>query len=183
MFKIFFILSSMLISVSYAAEEQFTANEVSSASVESSNHLAETFLKKGRFEVGGGFRFSSSASTGDSSLLLAPFGAYFIKDRLSLNAALGVSYTSTDSKIRGDYGIGASYYFNGSVNFAPYISQSLARTYGSSDESNGGATDFGVLYFLAPNVALRTAVSYAYNFEQSLNEGQFNIVSAFSIFF
>lgn len=144
---------------------------------------ADTFLAKDRYEVGGRFQFTSQASTGGSSFGLTPNVGYFIKDRISLNGVLNTQYTSASSKVFGYYGVGASYYFKTEQDFAPFASQLFTRTYGNSDAVINGATELGVLKFLASNLAFKTALSYGYSFERSMDEGLFSLYGAFSIFF
>jgi len=144
---------------------------------------ADTFLAKDRYEVGGRFQFSSQAKSGATNFSLTPNVGYFIKDRISINGLLNTQYSGISSKVFGYFGLGASYYFKLEQQFAPFVSQNFTRTYGNSDAIMGGSTDFGVLNFLAPNVAFKTALEYNYNFKQSMNEGLFSLYGAFSIYF
>lgn len=167
------VSSTIVLLLSFLMTGQAAAEEIN----------ADTFLAKDRFELAASFNFSSQAQTGDSYFNLNPSVGYFIKDRLSLNGQLQNQYSNVNSKLTGTYGLGASYYFNINQQFAPFINQLFNRTYGSSDATMGGTTSFGVLNFLAPNVAFKTSLAYEYNFESSINSGLFSMVGAFSIFF
>ena len=144
---------------------------------------AHTFLVKDRYEVGASFDFSSSAKTGESNFFLSPTVGYFIKDRLSINGGLSTNFSGTTSKLTGDYSLGSTYYFETKQQFAPFVYQTVSRTYGSSDSSMTGITGAGILNFLAPNVAFKTVFNYRYDFERSMNEGNFYLSGSFSIFF
>lgn len=172
---IFLILISILVVPAWGEEL---------ASPQTSNELSpETFLAQGRYEASGTFSFKSEASSGSSNFFLRPSVGYFIKDRLSINAGLGMNYSSSTSQVTGDISAGASYYFKLAGPIAPFVSQDFYQTYGSSETSNGGLSTFGALLFLRPNVALKSGFSYVYNFEQSLNEGSFEVTSGLSFFF
>ena len=149
----------------------------------SENNLASTFLARDRVEIGGSLNFVSESSSGNSRFNLSPFAGYFIRERLSINAQLGMFYSSTDSKITGLYGVGATYYIETFESFAPFVSQNFTRTYGYSDESHSGDTGIGALVFIRENVALKTSAIYDYNFESKFNEGNFALASALSFFF
>jgi hypothetical protein len=146
------------------------------------NIKSETFLAKDRYEVSGSFVFNSSADSGRSNFRISPGVGYFIKDRLSVNAVVGAAYSSTTTKLTGDYGLGATYYLKTDEQYAPFVSQSFYRTFGSSDPEMGGMSQVGVLNFIAPNLAFKTSLAYDYSFERSINKGSFYIIGIFSLF-